>query len=261
MELSTLIGIVVIFVCIIIGIFLVGGNMGAFLDPGSFMIVVAPIVAGLLASYSFADFFSFPKLLGVAFKKNVLNPIDAINTIVSLATIARKEGMLALDEKTSQLEDAFLKKGIMLVVDGTDPELVKSIMEAEIVSVEGRHIKGQGMMDYICTAGPAYGMIGTILGLIVMLGNLDDPSALGPGMALALITTLYGSIIANAFATPIKTKLQTASGHEILQREIMLEGLLSIQAGENPRIIEEKLYSFLPRSARESAASPVGQED
>jgi len=256
MELTTLIGLVIAFACVIIGIFWGGGTLLAFSSASSIMITIGGTLSAVLASYSLSDFFSLPKVMGIAFKKHNYDAIESINTIVSLATVARKEGMLALDEKTSQLEDAFLKKGIMLVVDGTDPDLVKNIMEAEISSLEGRHGRGQSMLDQIGTLGPAFGMLGTLIGLIIMLGNLDDPSSLGSGMATALVTTFYGSVIANVVAIPLSSKLKTASGQEILHKEILLEGLLSIQAGENPRIIEEKLYSFLPRAARELAAPP-----
>lgn len=250
MEITTLIGIVMAFVFTIIGIFWGGGNIMAFVDPSSVMITIGGTLAGVFAAYSLSDFMALPKIIGMAFTKVNYDSVGCINTIVSLATIARKEGMLALDENANTLEDPFLKKGIMLVVDGTDPELVKNIMEAEISSIEDRHSRGQGMIDIIGAFGPAFGMLGTLIGLIIMLGNLDDPSKLGGGMAAALVTTFYGSIIANVIAIPINAKLKTISGQEILYKEIMLEGLLSIQAGENPRIIEEKLYSFLPRSAK-----------
>ena len=261
MEITTLIGVILSFVFVIIGIYWGGGDITAFADPASIMITIGGTVSGLIASFSLKEFMSFPKVMGVTFKKNEYDSVNCINTIVSLATIARKEGMLALDEQANSLEDAFLKKGIMLVVDGTDPDLVKNIMEAEISSIESRHGRGQGMMDMVSTLGPAYGMLGTLIGLIIMLGNLSDPSALGGGMSAALITTFYGSAIANMFAIPMLNKMKTASGQEILYKEIMLEGLLSIQAGENPRIIEEKLFSFLPTSVREAEQEKSEEEE
>ncbi|MDR1692642.1 MAG: motility protein A [Oscillospiraceae bacterium] len=251
MDITTILGIVLAFVFMIIGIFWGGGALPAFVDESSVMITIGGTLAGILSSYTISDFMQLPKIMGNAFKQHVFDPIGGINTIVTLANIARKEGMLALEEKVNELEEDFLKKGVMLVVDGTDPELVKNIMEAELGAIESRHQKGVGMVELIGALGPAYGMLGTLIGLIIMLGNLSDPSALGSGMAAALVTTFYGSIIANTICIPIAAKLKVSSGNEMLYKEILLEGLLSIQAGENPRIIEEKLYSFLPRAAKE----------
>jgi chemotaxis protein MotA len=149
----------------------------------------------------------------------------------------------------------------MLVVDGTDPELVKNIMEAELGSIESRHQRGISMVEMIATFAPAFGMMGTVIGLVIMMGNMEDPDSLGSGMATALITTFYGSMVANIIAIPIATKLKGFSANEIMYKEILLEGLLSIQAGENPRIIEEKLYSFLPRSAKEALPQQEAVED
>ncbi|MBR3769752.1 MAG: MotA/TolQ/ExbB proton channel family protein, partial [Lachnospiraceae bacterium] len=172
-------------------------------------------------------------------------PAASIKNIIDLANVARKEGLLALEEAANNIEDPFLKKGVMLVVDGTDPELVRAIMETELVSTDGRHRTKISFWENIATMGPAWGMIGTLVGLINMLQNMDDPNSIGPAMAVALITTLYGSLLANWIATPVATKLKTKNDEEMQLKEIMIEGLLSIQAGENPRVIEEKLKSFL----------------
>ncbi|MDR0293669.1 MAG: motility protein A [Oscillospiraceae bacterium] len=261
MEISTILGIVIAFVFLVIGMYWGGGDISMFADASSVTITIGGTLASVFSSYSLSDFFGLPSVMANSFKRVVFDPIGGINTIVSLANIARKEGMLALEERVNDLEDDFLKKGIMLVVDGTDPELVKNIMEAEIGSLESRHNKGISMVDQIGALGPAYGMLGTLIGLIIMLGKMDDPSSLGSGMAAALITTFYGSIIANTIAIPISTKLKMASGSEVMYKEILLEGLLSIQAGENPRIIEEKLYSFLPRTAKEAPKKTDERED
>ena len=260
MDISTLLGMVLAFAFLVISIFWGGGEVGLFLDPSSVFIVICGSIAAVFASYTTADFFKLPSIMGNAFKKSSYDSVGGINTIVSLANIARKEGMLALEERVGELNDDFLKKGIMLVVDGTDPELVKNIMEAELGSIETRHQKGIGMVELIGTVAPAFGMMGTIIGLIIMMTKMDDPAALGAGMAMALVTTFYGSLVANIIALPIATKLKRFSGNEIMYKEILLEGLLSIQAGENPRIIEEKLYSFLPRSAKE-APKPEALDD
>ncbi len=261
MEITTLLGLVLAIALIIIGIFWGGGNIGQFLDPSSVVITFGGTFAAMFVAYSLKDIASLGKVMGKAFKGGSYDPIQGINTIVGLANIARKEGMLALEENVGQLEEPFLQKGIMLIVDGTDPELVKSIMEAEITSIEARHSKGAGMMEQIGALGPAFGMLGTLIGLVIMLGGMDDPESLGSGMSAALITTFYGSLLANAIALPIANKLKIVSGSEVMYKEILLEGVLSIQAGENPRIIEEKLYSFLPRSAKDSQKAVGGSEN
>ena len=148
-------------------------------------------------------------------------------------------------------DEPFLKKGILLIVDGTDPELVRAIMETELVSIEGRHKSCIGFWDTLGAMGPAWGMIGTLVGLVDMLYHMDDVATLGPAMAVALITTLYGSILANLFCIPISNKLKADNSAEMMLKEVMIEGLLSIQAGENPRVIEEKLKSFLAPKERE----------
>jgi chemotaxis protein MotA len=153
--------------------------------------------------------------------------------------------------RENNLEDEFMKKGIMLIVDGTDPELVRSILEAELVNVDSRHQGNITFWKNIASAGPAWGMIGTLLGLINMLKNLSDPDSIGPNMSVALVTTLYGSIIANWLCAPIVAKLSLQNETEIKLKEVMIEGILSIQAGENPRVIEEKLKSFLAPKDRQ----------
>jgi chemotaxis protein MotA len=189
-------------------------------------------------------------ILKHAFVTEQIDMIGLIQTLVSFAEKARREGLLALEEDASQLDDEFMRKSIQLVVDGTDPELVKSILDTEIGLLEERHSANKSYFDSIAELGPAFGMLGTLIGLIQMLGNLNDPSALGPGMAVALVTTFYGSILANMISIPLSKKLAQNSGREILCRELMVEGILSIQAGENPRIVEEKLKVFLPPKTR-----------
>ena len=184
-----------------------------------------------------------------------------ITKIIELSNIARKEGLLSLEEAAADLDDDFLKKGILLIVDGTDPELVRAIMETELISVEGRHKAKIGFWDSLGAMGPAWGMIGTLVGLVNMLNKMDDPSAIGPNMAVALITTLYGSLLANWLCAPVSSKLKENNGEEVMIKEIMIEGLLSIQAGENPRVIEEKLKSFLSPKDRQAQQEEGGGEE
>ncbi len=262
MELTTIIGLVSGMAMLIIGIFWGGGVISSFIDPSSVMITIGGSIAALFVAYPMRDIATLTKVMGVVFKKGrQTDPKGAISVIIEMANLARKEGLLALEETARQLDDPYLQKGVMLIVDGTDPELVKGIMEAEIATISDRHMKGVGLLENMGAYGPAFGMLGTLIGLINMLKNLDDPSALGPGMATALVTTFYGSLMANLIFIPMANKAKVRSADEIFIMEMMLEGMLSIQAGENPRIIEEKLYSFLPRSAKDEAAAETNAQD
>jgi chemotaxis protein MotA len=179
-----------------------------------------------------------------------------IKTIIDLANVARKEGLLSLEEAAQQIEDNFLQKGVLLIVDGTDPELVRNILETELSFIEERHKSSQGVYEFMAAIGPGFGMLGTLIGLINMLANLSDPSTVGPNMAVAIITTLYGSLIVNLFCNPVINKLKLRSSQESLIKEVMIEGMLSIQAGENPRIIEEKLKAFMSPTLRRRFETP-----
>ncbi len=263
MEISTLIGLVSGVALLIIGVLWGGGQLISFFDASSIAITVGGSVAALFVAYSLKEVKAVLAVLAQVFKKGARHDTaETIAHMIALANTARKEGLLALEDTAREMDDPFLQKGVLLIVDGTDPDLVKGIMEAEIISIAARHQKGVGMLENLGAYGPAFGMLGTLIGLINMLKNLDDPSSLGPGMSTALITTFYGSVLANLVFIPMANKLKNRSAEEIFFMEMMLEGVLSIQAGENPRIIEEKLYSFLPRSAKENAqeAQPPTEE-
>lgn len=260
MDVSTLAGIVAGVAFIIVGIIL-GGTLQSFYDLPSIMIVFGGTIAATMVSYPFRRLISFTKVVKKLFLTSDEKPQEAIVRIIELANIARKEGLLALEEAAYGTDDPFLQKGILLIVDGTDPELVRNILETELDFVEERHQEGQGIFETMASLAPAFGMIGTLIGLINMLKNLDDPSTLGPSMSVALVTTFYGSMLANLFFTPMAIKLKYKSSQEILLNEIMLEGMLSIQAGENPRIIEEKLKAFLPPSDRINREGNPPEED
>lgn len=203
-----------------------------------------------LTSVSLQDYIAGLKSFGLIFKAPALNTTEMIRKIIDLSNVARKEGLLSLEEAAADMDEPFLKKGILLIVDGTDPELVRAIMETELISIEGRHKGCIGFWDTLGAMGPAWGMIGTLVGLVHMLYQMDDVTTLGPAMAVALITTLYGSVLANFICIPVSNKLKADNSAEMMLKEVMIEGLLSIQAGENPRVIEEKLKSFLAPSDR-----------
>lgn len=227
--------------------------LGNMYDYSSVLITIGGSLAGVLASHKLPDFIAGLKSFSLFFKDEKSDVGEVIKNIIDLSNIARKEGLLALEEAANGIEDEFLKKGVMLVVDGTDPELVRGILETDLDCIEARHKKVIGFWLKWAELGPAWGMIGTLIGLVDMLYHMDDPSTLGPAMAVALITTLYGSLLANWICTPVSNKLKADNAVEMQQKEVMIEGLLSIQAGENPRVIEEKLKSFLPPKDRTSA--------
>lgn len=229
-------------------------------DLPSVIITIGGSIAGVLASNKLKDFIIGLKSISLAFKEKVIDPGAVISNIIDLSNVARKEGLLALEEASNDIEDPFLKKGIMLVVDGTDPELVRGILETELTCLEERHKKVISLWEKWAELGPAWGMIGTLIGLVNMLNNMEDASSIGPSMAVALITTLYGSIIANWLCNPVATKMKVNNDLEVIIKEVMVEGLLSIQAGENPRVIEEKLKSFLSPAVRNDLGPDGGEE-
>ena len=255
MDIASLAGLGLCFGMVIFGIISSGGvsAFGSFVDVPSAIITFGGAFFAVMASVSMPDFIGGFKSIGLVFKAPSYDTPGIIKQIIDLSNVARKEGLLALEETAGGLEDPFLKKGLMLIVDGTDPELVRAIMETEIISIEARHKSKIGFWENVGSMGPAWGMIGTLIGLINMLKALDDPSSIGPSMAVALITTLYGSLLANWICAPVGGKLKTNNATEMQVKEIMVEGLLSIQAGENPRVIEEKLKSFLSPAEREAA--------
>lgn len=247
MDLASILGFLLCFAMCAYGIIDNAGieNIGRYLDLPSAIITFGGAFFAILMSNTLSDFIAGLKSFTLIFKAPVIDIKSMIQKIIDLSNVARKEGLLSLEEAAGELDDDFMKKGILLIVDGTDPELVRGIMETELVSVEDRHKKKIGFWEDLGAMGPAWGMIGTLVGLVNMLYEMDDPSSIGPSMAVALITTLYGSLLANWICTPVASKLKVNNANEIMLKEIMIEGLLSIQAGENPRVIEEKLKSFL----------------
>lgn len=265
MDIASLIGLVAAGGLMIFGI--VSGDMGFaalgnFWDASSVLITFGgAFMATMVTRASIPDFVACLKTFGLALHVLPQDEGETIKKIIDLSNIARKEGLLALEEAANTIEDPFMKKGILLIVDGTDPELVRSIMETELMCVETRHKDRIGFWDALGANGPAWGMIGTLIGLINMLKKLDDISTVGPNMSVALITTFYGSVLANWICTPIASKLKANNDSEIQMKEVMVEGLLSIQAGENPRVIEEKLKSFLSPDKRGELGDGGGEEN
>lgn len=246
MEITTIIGIIMGLTFCVIGIML-DGEIMSFVDMPSIMIVFGGTISATIVSYPLSHLKNTFSIIKHAFRKSDIDLYKDIEMIIGIANIARREGLLALEDQVGEMNNPFLKKGIMLVVDGSDPELIKNIMQTELVFLQERHAQGQAVLESMSSYAPAFGMIGTLIGLINMLKKLDDPSGIGPSMAVALVTTFYGVILANLIFTPLSKKLKMRSSLEFLQKELMLEGLLSIQDGENPRIIKDKLTAFISR--------------
>lgn len=263
MDLSTLIGLFLGVGALAWGM-LRGGSLASYLDLSSAFIVLGGTIAATMISHPVEQLRNVGGLLRVVFTGGTRTPDEVIPLLVYFAEKARREGLLAMEEEANELGDPFLRKGIQLVVDGVDPELVREVMEIEINFLEERHAAGRRIFQTAGNFAPAFGMLGTVVGLIQMLADLTDADSIGTGMALALITTLYGAILANVVFLPIANKLQVRSEQEVLMMEVMVQGILSIQAGENPRIVEEKLQAFLSKTELEASKqreTEVGSEE
>ncbi len=258
MDFGTIGGIIAALTFCAVGVIMAKGNFLLFVDLASVFVTVFGSISALFASHPFESMMKSKLLFKFAFTKANFNPNELIITLVSFSEKARREGLLALEDDIEDLSDDFLKKGIQLVVDGSDPEMVRRIMETEVAQMVERHNGMRKIFEDWAGLLPAFGMIGTLLGLVLMLSNLEDKAAIGPGMSAALITTLYGALIAYSVAVPIASKLGIRSADEVLLRMIMIEGVLSIQSGDNPRLVKDKLIAFLAPADREAIKSEVG---
>ncbi|MFC2948675.1 flagellar motor protein MotP [Virgibacillus sediminis] len=248
-DILTPFGITLGFIMIMLAILWNGGTEGAasFVDVASIFIVIGGLVASMLITFKIEQIKTANSVLKEAFVKNNQQVSDVIDLFTHLSQRARREGLLALENELEVVEDPFIKKGIHLVVDGMDPEVISDIMKAEITAMEDRHYRGRLLIEKAAEYAPAWGMIGTLVGLVLMLNTLDDPDTLGPAMAVALLTTLYGTVLANLVFTPMASKLENKTEEEIFIKEIIIEGVIGVQSGQNPRILEEKLSAFLPK--------------
>lgn len=251
MDLTSLIGFLATWILVVASM-ASGGNIGAYIDIPSLMITIGGAIGATIISNPGARLKTIGGCLKNVFFNQQIDLVGMVQMIVSFAEKARREGLLALEADIAEVDSDFMRKAMQLVVDGTDPELVRAILDTEIGNFEDRHSANKAVFDHLTEFAPSFGMIGTLIGLIAMLGNLQDVSALGPGMAVALITTMYGSMMANMFGSPVSKKLAAKSAAEVKSMELMVEGILAIQAGENPRIVEEKLKVYLPPALREA---------
>lgn len=250
MDIASVLGLVIALLAIVYSIVAGGGSFGAFIDYPSLACVGGGGVAAVLMCFPLKNVMGIGKVYKVAFINKLPDVPRMVDTIVALAEVARREGLLALEQKVHEIKDPFIVLGVQLAVDGTRPEVIEEVMRAEIESMAIRHSTGKAMLDQLGKFGPAFGMIGTLLGLVIMLGNMSDPNAIGPGMAVALLTTLYGALLANAVCCPFAEKLNFLNKQELQAMEIVVKGVMAIQSGDNPRVIQQKLNMYLPPNLR-----------
>ncbi len=258
MDLTTIGGIILGFASLIVAFVMEGGSPLALLGLSAAIIVFGGTAGAVIISFSAKQLKMVGSLFSIAFKQQKLDSLAAIEQLVALATSARREGILSLEDKLEGMQDVFFKNAVQLVVDGVDPELVRSILETEIGYMEARHEAGVAVFESAGGFAPTMGIIGTVTGLIHVLSNLTNVSTLGPLIATAFIATLYGVGSANLLWLPLASKLKQRSKEEILLREIMVEGVLSIQAGENPTVLDQKLKVFLAPRMRDRSQGKKG---
>jgi chemotaxis protein MotA len=253
-DLATIIGVVAGVFVIMWGI-LIATPLSVFYDFASVVITIFGSITALLINFPLSEVKRLFTVMAQSFKDLKMSTFDSVQLFTNLSKKARREGLLSLEDEVNNIGDDYLKKGLQMVIDGIEPETIREIMELEIGEMEKRHKSGQDMLKAWAAYAPAFGMIGTLIGLIQMLVNLTDSSAIASGMAVALITTFYGAVMANLFFTPMAAKLATRTDKEAGAREMMLEGILAIQSGVNPRIVEEKLLCYLSPQDRKKYAT------
>lgn len=236
---------------------IMGGSLGGLIDIPSVLITIGGSYACLYLTYPLTQAVGIFGVMGRAFRIWDFGEKAIVQRLVSFSEKARREGILALEEEIQDLDDDFMRGGLRLVVDGTDGEVIRTLMENELSQMEGRHMTWISVVNAWATLAPGFGMLGTVIGLIGMLNNLEDKSSLGPNMAVALVTTLYGSIMQNWMFVPISGKLGYHNGMEVKAREMVIEGVLSIQAGDNPRILAQKLLTYLSPRDRKAIEADV----
>ena len=252
MDIATILGVISAFGLVWIAIFL-GGGIQLFINIPALMIVVGGTLGATMINYPLRDVFGVFKVVKKALFARNTSVAELIKRFMAFAQKSRKEGILALEAEIKEVNDEFLKKGVQLAIDGLEPQEINDILETEIEFVRSRHQLGAEIFSTMGTFSPALGMIGTLIGLVQMLQTMDDPSKVGPAMAIALLTTFYGSIIANIVCLPISGKLRTRSKEEVLAKEMAIQGIVSLSNGDNPRILEQKLQAFIPPNQRESS--------
>jgi chemotaxis protein MotA len=257
MDLSTLIGVLGAFGMVVFSVIVAGQPLTVIMDMPSFLMVVLGSYFALLMSSSISAGLGIFGIIGRTFKVPVFNEQSIITKLIAFSEKARREGLLALEDELEDLDDEFMKKGLRLVVDGTDAAVIRDLLELELNQMQGRHGDKIGLIGQWGALAPGLGMLGTVIGLIGMLQNLEDKASIGPNMALALITTLYGSMVSNLLMMPFAAKLRAHDAQESMAREMAIEGVLSIQAGDNTRVLAMKLLAYLNPTDRKTVEAEV----
>ena len=256
MDLTTLVGIVLGWACILASILMTpNSGLGLFLNLPSALIVFGGTAAAILMGFRSSDIRSLGRVLRLAFFQPLPNAGKIIADFRRYADIARRDGILALEKVTGEVNDPFLLQGMQHAIDGLDPDVIQNLMRTELEYMSARHERGIRLLRQVGQYAPAFGMVGTLIGLVIMLANLKEPGAIGPSMAVAIITTFYGAAIAYLFALPLADKLSLKNGEELILREMMVKGLASIQSGDSPRVVEQKLKVLLPPALRAEVAA------
>ncbi len=248
MDLATLVGVIGALALIVVAM-MMSGELSMFVNGPSVVIVVGGTIFACMVKFGLGTYLSAFKIAAQSFKNKLPDPNELIEEVVSLADEARKGGLLSLEGK--EVSSDFLQRGIQLLVDGHDPDVVKTLLSKDKNQAVERHSVGAAIFSSMTDMAPAMGMIGTLIGLVAMLANMDDPKAIGPAMAVALLTTLYGAIIANALTGPISDKLKLRAADEAMIKSLVIDALLAIQGGQNPRVIDTMLRAYLPEAKRE----------
>ena len=262
MDITSILG-VIIGAVLIVFVGISPAKLGNFWDEASIAIVLGGTVAAAIASYPFGRLKTLLKHTKILFQGKKYNIGALIDTLVEMAQLARKNGLLALEEKANEIDDPFFKQGIMLIVDANDPDKVRAILENDIECMSARHEDSAALYDKASSVAPAFGMVGTLVGLINMLRTMDPTSGggdLGGSMSTALVTTLYGCILAHMIFGPIANNLRIRDSEEVLCKQIIVEGIMSIQSGENPKALREKLLTYIPQGKREEGGKSGGGE-
>ncbi len=254
MDIATILGVITGFSLMLAAIAL-GGGIDWFINIPSVMIVFGGTIGVTFINYPLGSVLGVMGVLKNALFYKDMPTVDVIKNLVEFSRVARREGILALQSLTKNLDDPFLVKGINLAIDGLEPHIIEDILDTEIDRIEQRHKYGAEVFTTMGTFAPAMGMLGTLIGLVQMLMQMDDPSKIGPAMAVALLTTFYGVLLANLIFLPIAGKLRTRSNEEILLKQLAAEGIKAIQSGDNPRIVEQKLLAFIEPKKRDEAAT------
>lgn len=250
MDIATIVGVISAF-GLVVGAILMGGSLNLFISIPSFIIVVGGTLGATLINYPLRDVLGVFSVAKNAIFSTNTSIDELIERFMVYANKSRKEGILALESEIKTVKDVFLKKGVQLSIDGLEPQDINDILDTEIEFIRSRHQLGAEIFSTMGAFAPALGMIGTLIGLVQMLQNMDDPSTIGPAMALALLTTFYGSIMANIVCLPLAGKLKTRSKEEMLTKEMTVQGIMSLSNGDNPRILEQKLKAYMPSDGSE----------